>query len=214
MATINSLDVQDKPHQPEGFSFPYRQFVKKNVVKRNFQSNWFTKWPWLYYNEDQDTAFCHTCMKVKAEKKLQASSADLAFITKGFHNWKDACVKFNVHQSSNCHKEAVLKVFTLPATIPNVAECLSKAHQVERFLKILSNLRFLACQGIAIRGHGDESDSNFHQLLKLRKDDPRIETWLKKKTDTYTSSDIQNEILFTYLTQHYSDTSFSSILEL
>ena len=105
-------------------------------------------------------------------------------------------MKFNVHQSRNCHKEEVLKVFTLPATIPNVAECLSKAHQVERFLKILSNLRFLACQGIAIRGHGDESDSNFHQLLKLRKeDDPRIETWLKKKTDKYTSSDIQNEIL-------------------
>ena len=35
-----------------------------------------------------------------------------------------------------------------------------------------------------------------HQLLKLQgEDDPRIESWLKKKTDKYTSSDIQTEIL-------------------
>ena len=34
--------------------------------------------------------------------------------------------------------------------------------------KGLSTLRFLARQGCAIRGHGDETDGNFHQLLKLR----------------------------------------------
>ena len=33
-----------------------------------------------------------------------------------------------------------------------------------------------------IRGHGDETESNFIQLLKLRsEDDPRVEAWLKKK---------------------------------
>ena len=61
------------------------------------------------------------------------------------------------------------------------------------FLKILSNLRYLARQGLAIRGHGDETDSNFYQLLKLREqDDSRIQSWL---TDKYTSSDMQNEII-------------------
>ena len=40
-------------------------------------------------------------------------------------------------------------------------------------------------QGIVIRGDGDEVDSNFIQLLKLRgKDYPRIETWMQRKTDT------------------------------
>ena len=34
-------------------------------------------------------------------------------------------------------------------------------------LKVLSNIRFLAQQGIALCGDGDENDSNFIQLLKL-----------------------------------------------
>ena len=43
---------------------------------------------------------------------------------------------------------------------------------------------------------GKEEDSNFKQLLKLRgTDDPRIFEWLTKKTDKYTSGDIQNEML-------------------
>ena len=91
---------------------------------------------------------------------------------------------------------------TLPATTRNIGECLSKEHQREKldrrqcFLKILSNLKFLARQGLPIRGHRSEIDSNFIQLLKLRgEDDHRIEGWLKKRTDKYTSADIQNEIL-------------------
>ena len=49
-----------------------------------------------------------------------------------------------------------------------------------------------------MRGHGDELDSNFNQLLKLRsEDDLRVSQWLKRKTDKYTLADIQNEILKT-----------------
>ena len=39
-------------------------------------------------------------------------------------------------------------------------------------------------------------DSNFTQLLKLRgEDDPRIFEWIKKKTDKYTSGEMQNEMI-------------------
>ena len=42
--------------------------------------------------------------------------------------------------------------------------------------------KVLACQGLALRGHGDhESDSNFLQLMKLSgelEDDSRISAWL------------------------------------
>ena len=83
-----------------------------------------------------------------------------------------------------------------------MAECLSKREKLERrqcFLKVLSNVKFLARQGLPLRGHGDhESDSNFLQLMKLRgEDDSRIVDWLKKKTDKYTAPDMQNEILKT-----------------
>ena len=55
----------------------------------------------------------------------------------------------------------------------------------------------------ALRGHGDhetqtESDSNFVQLMKLNgENDYKIAGWLEKKTNKYTSSDIQNEVLKT-----------------
>ena len=62
---------------------------------------------------------------------------------------------------------------TLPSTTKDVGESLSAVHQrkkLERrqcFLKIFSNIRFLARQGLPLRGQGGESDSNFNQLLKL-----------------------------------------------
>ena len=66
----------------------------------------------------------------------------------------------------------------------------------QMLLKILSNIRFLARQSIAIRGDGDEENSNFIQLFKLcGEDDPKFAKWLEKKTDKYVSADIQNELL-------------------
>ncbi len=64
-------------------------------------------------------------------------------------------------------------------------------------IKIISSIRFLARQGLPLRGDGSEElDSNFYQKLKLKsEEDPRVNDWLKKKTNKYTSHDIQNEIL-------------------
>ena len=135
----------------------------------------------------------------------------MAFISNGFTNWKDATVIFAIHVSSKCHKVAVLKMVTLPSSTNNMLECLStqlKREKLERrqcFLKVLSNIRFLARQGLALRGHGDhESNSNFLQLMKLScelENDSRISGWLEKKTDKYTAPDMQNEILKTMALQ-------------
>ena len=137
------------------------------------------------------------------KKKLQWSpNLDMAFISKGYHNWKDVSTKFNIHSSSNCHKEVTLKVTTLPSTTKDVRESLSAIHQQEKlerhqcFFKSFSNIRFLARQGLPLRGLGDESDSNFIQLLKLRsEDDIRFVNWIEKKTDKYLAPDIQNKVL-------------------
>ena len=92
-----------------------------------------------------------------------ATNADAAFTDRGYTNWKNAIVRFSTHETSSCHKEALLKVITLPAsTTPDVALCLSSQHQkdcLERrqcFLKILFNVRFLACQGLPLRGGQSE----------------------------------------------------------
>ena len=49
-----------------------------------------------------------------------------------------------------------------------------KEENRKMFLKILSSIRYLARQGLPLRGDGDEQDGNFLQLLKLKgEDDPR-----------------------------------------
>ena len=54
----------------------------------------------------------------------------------------------------------------------------------------------LTCQCFAFRGHNNVEDSNFTQLLRLRKFDcHEVTTWTNKKTNRYKSADIQNECL-------------------
>ena len=122
--------------------------------------------------------------------RLIPGNLDGAFITRGFSNWKDVTISFRKHDCSNCHKEAFEKMPTLPATTKNIGEMLSSQHSAEKvqnhtcLLKILSNLRFLARQGCAIRGSDEhEKDSNLHQLYKLRcEDESALEEWLRKKS--------------------------------
>ena len=107
-----------------------------------------------------------------------------------------------MHESSRCHQESVLKTVTLPSTTGNVGEMLCSQLATQRserrqcLLKILSNVRFLARQGLAFRGDGDESDSNFMRLLNLRsEDDPKLVEWVKQKTGKYTSAAMQSEMV-------------------
>ena len=91
---------------------------------------------------------------------------------------------------------------TLPATKNDVSELLSTQLADERlerrkcFLKVLSNVRFLARQGLAFRGDADESDSNFMRLIRLRSEDnSKLAEWIQQKTDKYTSGEMQNEMI-------------------
>ncbi len=59
---------------------------------------------------------------------------------------------------------------------------------------ILGSVKYLAQQGLALRGHGNE-EGNFHYLLLLKaEDDPALGHWLKWN-HSYTSPVVQNEML-------------------
>ena len=72
-----------EPHQPKYFNFPKREFGKKINKKQSFQADWFSKWPWLRYDEDDDTVFCYTCVKAFKELKMSVRNAEDAFIQVG-----------------------------------------------------------------------------------------------------------------------------------
>ena len=223
LLSVNDLpQIPDIPHHPMGLTFPKRSFGEKNPVLRSFQAAWFNTWSFLHYDEGKDLAYCHICVKGFKERKMKSSTrADHAFVsfcygfplavtrspmllqvTKGFCSWKDATRAFKKHQLSDCHREAVEVVVSLPKTCSDIGEQLSEQYSKEKennrvmLIKILSCVQLLARQGIPIRGDGDDSESNFIQLLKLSgQGDVKMDEWLKKKTDKYTSHDIQNELL-------------------
>ena len=65
-------------------------------------------------------------------------------------------------------------MITLPAMTRDVGEMLSHEHQQEKqtnrqmLLKIISCIRYLARQGMALRGDDNEADANFFQALRMR----------------------------------------------
>lgn len=92
-------------------------------------------------------------------------------------------------------------MITLPKTTSDVGELLSKAHRKEKELardmlrNILSSVRYLARQGLALRGD-DDVESNLIQLLRLRaEDNPPLIQWLQRSSRKYTSHENQNEML-------------------
>ena len=163
---------------------------------------WFSTWPWLHYRASDDVILCHICITAMKNKGMEKGNSESSFLFTGFKNWKYATVAFKDHQASAAHKTALQLVVDIPSSYADVGEMLSLEYAQEKrinkqcLLKILSNVAFLAWQGLAFRGDGDEVNSNFVQLLQLHGlDDPRINDWVSKKTNKYTSHNIQDERL-------------------
>ncbi len=201
-ASTSLVGVEETAHQPISFPFPKRPYGIKNIVYRSFQPKWFNLHPWIHYIESNDSVLCYVCMQAIKQKKMSEKRADNAFITRGYHNWKDAVVAFKKHEESVCHKEATDVMLIIPSQHRDCGEMLSgglareKAINRQMLYRIISSIRYLARQGLALRGDGNEDDGNFNQLLLLRAiDDPSMLDWLQKKRNKYTSPEIQNELM-------------------
>lgn len=208
--TDETETLAEKPNQPgNSFPFPKSAFGKQ---LRSCQSLWFQTFSWLDYNERDDSVTCFTCKRQK-DKLISERNKEETFFTTGCKNWKKALDIFSSHEKSKCHLAALTNEVTVPLC-GNVSEMMDKAvkdNMMEDrrcFLKVLETLQFLGRQGIALRGDESDADSNFIQLLKLRsKDVPELTNWLQKKTEKYTSHDIQNEIIMLMAHQIVRDIS-------
>ena len=139
---------------------------------------------------------CFDCAKAcELGQDLRFRHQEPAFSSAGFGNWKKAKEKMSQHARSEMHKHA-LALKSEPA-IPEVVSSAEKREQEMArscLLKIVTTVRFLARQGLPLRGH-TESSGNFAQLLELRaSDSPVLQKWLQRRT-SFTSHDVQNEIL-------------------
>ena len=119
--------------------------------------------------------------------------------------WKNARSndkRFHQHETSKCHQQAIKNLIEILKFTKGVTTMFktntTETQRVNRtsLLKIISCLLYLTCQELSFRGHGDEKDINFKQLIRFRaEDDPALAKWLKEKNLSYTSPEIQNKIL-------------------
>jgi Domain of unknown function (DUF4371)/hAT family C-terminal dimerisation region len=190
-------DLPLTPNQPATNEI-VTQILSNKTLK--FQERWFAQYPWLHYDVELKGVLCICCARARKLKLIDLSKcAEGCFMYQGFRNWKKALEKFKAHESSSAHRHATQQLHhhKLSEPIESMlnSQVQSDQQNARKCLHILfTTLRFLARQGLAIRGH-DRDEGNFMALLMLRcEDQPLLEQWLKKKTNM-TSSDIQNEIL-------------------
>ena len=118
---------------------------------------------------------------------------------KGFSNWKKALGKINLHEKSYFQQLAShnLEYPKNEAPVKAKSDTAARNEQLKArnaLVKVISSLKYLAEQGLAIRGK-ESSGGNFQKLLELRmKDVNDLMVWLGKTT-SYTCVMIQNEML-------------------
>ncbi|CAC5373377.1 unnamed protein product [Mytilus coruscus] len=116
----------------------------------------------------------------------------------GYTNWNDANRGFMKHEQSDCHLESVQRLNLDKDIGIAITEQVSDLREKNRscLLIIISNLKFLGRQGLPLRGRADDSTSNFNQMNVLRcEDNPNVREWLVRKSEKFTSPEIQNELL-------------------
>ena len=191
-----------KANQPRNYSYPKRKFGKE---ERSFLPSWYEKWNRLHYDEAEDSIYCIICTNAYHHNMINDIKSDNSFVKTGYSNWKNARgydKGFHQYESSKCHQQAIQKLIEIPKFTKDVAT-MFKTNMTETqrenrtsLLNIISCLRYLACQGLPFRGHGDERDANFKQLIRFRAEvHLAFVKWLKEKNLSYTSPEIQNEIL-------------------
>lgn len=177
-----------------------KTFGTKKAGNRHFIRDWENKFAWLEYDNNRDKVFCKICKHIWSQNKCVNKNVSAAFVEFGFCNWKKAIEKFNEHEKSRFHRECMEADFHSQAGT-NVLKQLStkKSKEMDEartaLVKIIGSVRFLATQGLAIRGHNDES-SNILKLLKLRAEDSlELDAWLQRDCYKWISHDIVNEML-------------------
>lgn len=211
------LEILQNPWTPDiSYSFP--RSGKRNL---KFQHNWFNRWKWLLYSKFSDGAYCKYCALFCCGSGVGRGYQALGvLVQKPFRRWKDAVEQFNLHESTEYHKQCVLKAENLRSVAKGKQKRVDLLQnsvlesQIEEnrkaVLPIISTILFCGRQGIALRGHKDWgpltlsedtvcNDGNFRALLRFRVEggDTSLKTHLEKgsRNALYLSPTFQNEVV-------------------
>ena len=200
-----SVGAHQPPVQPR-IRYPSSSAGTK---RRAFNSDWFSKYCWLEYSKERDSAYCYVC-RIFA---VSAKKSD-AFTHTGFRDWKHATGQngsLAKHDGSYTHKQAML---SWAEYVKNTEKNTSigdrldstRRQQIQEnrtYLKTIAEIILLcARQDLALRGHRESIESsnrgNFLEILELVADhDTVVKDKLKigPRNAVYTSPNIQNSLI-------------------
>jgi len=164
----------------------------------SFQQKWFTTFPWLHYSATLQGVICFHCAKVFLNQSTFASKCDPAFVSVGFRNWKKAIQKFSEHAKSQLHIHAMnICAHKGNSVTSQLSSAVARQQEEGRYglMKIVGSIKYLARQGLALRGHVEQKGNLSQHLKEKAEDDPAFQKWLVTHKQDYTSPLIQNEIL-------------------
>ena len=200
------------------YRFPPRIF---NGYTRHFQHAWLKSYNGLVYSVSEDGGFCKYCVLFgkSSPGKQQGVLVSVPLI-----NFKRACEKLTKHFHSGrtglqYHRAAVLEAKEFIRVMEDKSKGIKEQVDMQRSKRIEENISelvpiaqtviFCGKQGIALRGHSDDSlaieedpkanHGNFYALLKFRilSGDVILKEHLKtaSKNALYTSKTVQNDMI-------------------
>ncbi len=192
------------------------------VNGRSMKTTWFKRQlaneeevnrTWLLYSPTKKAAYCFCCLLFISSTSNSRSSFALA---DGFKRWQKA-EKLVAHENSPSHrrsfttwKEAERRIINRKGIDTKIEDQIQTEKQRWRDIlkRVLSCIKFLASQNLALRGHNESltnedatNAGNFLSLVKLiAQYDPVLANHLKHATEnpgsvSYLSPEIQNEFI-------------------
>ncbi|XP_066265791.1 zinc finger MYM-type protein 1-like [Branchiostoma lanceolatum] len=165
---------------------------------RRFLSDWYEDREWITLCTKQNKVFCAPCRYAKQNKLITFSGhKENAFTTTGFNNYKKGPEKFDTHEGSDAHGEAVMKCTALTgqSIVSQLNSQVAEQQQLHRngLIKQISALRYLLRQGLPIRGHHDKDGNLYHLLQTWAEDNEVVRSWLQQ--GRFMSHDHINELI-------------------
>jgi hypothetical protein len=126
-------------------------------------------YPWLEYSEMYNRAFCFVCRLSYGTGKI-----DTWFTITGFNTWKNAITRFNRHQSSIAHKEALQTWEDIKKNHNNntgVLKLINKQHMKQTaenrayLIEIIRTIVFLGKQGISLEVTGNTTSLQIEEIF-------------------------------------------------
>ncbi len=200
------------PCQPKLMKYPINEDQNE---KQKFTSKWYDEYPHLEYSIHADAAFCFVC------SLFPCKDTEDHWTSIGVRTWdkmkggrgKNKKSKLEAHFSSKAHKSSLLAMNLFINKSQHIDKMFDKTDRKESIqaeyeknfnaevIEILMDIcRTLARQGIALRGHDNEKDGNFEQVVALMsRYVPSLKKWCQEKQfhkyATYMSGESQNEFL-------------------